>query len=119
MKFVESKLITFLEAKEILNKNNNDSEFGYEQKITLEYLRRLSMLSKKDLKNIKKELEELEFLKDYQIIMLINLIPKDEEEVKTIFMKERTNLDDDQIKKILGILNKYRPKSKINIKKKK
>ncbi len=113
MRKIEETPITYAEAKNILAKNSKDTdaEPGYEQKITLDYLRKFSKLSKKDIDSAKEELSQIEILKDHQIVTLLNILPEDEEEVKTIFMKERTTLEPKHIKAILDALAKVRPES--------
>ncbi|MCK5233530.1 MAG: hypothetical protein KAJ91_01815 [Candidatus Aenigmarchaeota archaeon] len=111
MKKIEETPITYVEAKNILAKSTKDTEPGYEQKITLDYLRNFSKLSKKDIDSAKEELSQIDILKDHQIVTLLNILPEGEEEIKTIFMKERTTLEPKHIKAILDALAKIRPET--------
>ena len=113
MKKVGSGLITNVEAKLILqatdrrNKDVDEAvELGHEQKVTLDYLRNVAKVNKSDIEDAKKKLTELGVLKEHQIIMLLNLLPKDKDEIDVIFQKERTTLTKDQIEKILEIVKK-------------
>ncbi|VVB61491.1 RNA polymerase Rpb4 [uncultured archaeon] len=113
MRKVGSTLITNVEAKLILqaadrrNKEIDEKmELGHEQKVTLDYLRNFAKVSKSDMEDAKKKLSELGVLKEHQIIMLLNLLPKTKEDVEIIFQKERTTLTKDQIEKILEITKK-------------
>lgn len=108
-----------MEAKKILSGKGKDTKLGYEQKITLDYLRKFAVLNKSDVDNAVKELEGIGVLKEHQIVILIDLLPKTEDDVKTIFMKERTALNKEQIKSILDVLDKIRPKKKRIVSKKK
>lgn len=109
MKLLESKPVNFVEAKNILDKKGED--LGYEQKITLEYLRKYVKVDDNEIKKLSDELKkELPDLKDYQVVMIIEILPKDKDDVKTLFMKERTNLTDEQIDKILKILDNLKLK---------
>ena len=69
-------------------------------------------LSAKDNENCKQELQAIEGLKDHQTAALMSLFPKNEDEVKVLFAKERINLNKDQISKILEALDKVRPDKK-------
>lgn len=110
---LESVLITNVEAKLILqaadrrNKEEDaDAELGHEQKITLDYLRNFAKASKADIEEAKKKLDELGFLKEHQVIMLLNCLPKNKDEVDVIFLKERATLNEEQTGKILAITKK-------------
>ncbi|MBU4300583.1 MAG: DNA-directed RNA polymerase subunit F [Nanoarchaeota archaeon] len=113
MKKLESGFITNVEAKLILqatDRRNKDVdekvELGHEQKVTLDYLRNVAKANKSDIEGAKKKLAELGVLKDHQIMILLNLLPKDKDEIDVIFQKERTTLTKEQIEKILEIVKK-------------
>ncbi|MFH1127174.1 MAG: hypothetical protein ABIG84_04765 [archaeon] len=112
MKIIETKPIPFLEVREVLTKMEKEKELGHEQKITLDYLRTVTTLDEKELKAVREELSKIEGIKDHQIITLVNMLPKDVDEINTLFMKERMKLEPDKIAKIAGIINKARPKEK-------
>lgn len=113
MKKLGAGLITNVEAKLILqtadrrNKEIDETlELGHEQKVTLDYLRNFAKASKSDIEDAKKKLTDLEFLKEHQIMVLLNLLPKTKEEIDIIFQKERTTLTKENIEKILEIVKK-------------
>ena len=111
MKIIETKTVTMAESLGQLTKEDEDS-LGYEQKITVDYLRRHTLLSEKDVIITRKELEQIEGLKEHQITALLDMVPETEEDVKILFMKERVSVEKDQIKKILEALDKVRPDKK-------
>ena len=111
MKIIETKTVTMAESLGQLTKEDEET-LGYEQKITVDYLRRHTLLSEKDVLITRKELEQIEGLKEHQITALLDMVPETEEDVKIIFMKERVNIEKDQIKKILEALDKVRPDKK-------
>ncbi len=113
MKKLGSSLISNVEAKLILqaadrrNKEIDEKlELGHEQKVTLDYLRNVAKVNKSDIEDGKKKLSDLGILKEHQIMMLLNLLPKNKEEIEVIFAKERTTLTKDNIEKILDIVKK-------------
>ena len=111
MKIIETKTITMAESLGQLIIEDEDT-LGYEQKITVDYLRRHTLLSEKDVIITRKELEQIEGLKEHQITALLDMVPETEEDVKILFMKERVSIEKDQIKKILEALDKVRPDKK-------
>lgn len=103
---VKSSPVSFAVAKSILE-SRDEKTLGHEQKITINYLRQVVKLAPKHVEEVSKQLvEAVPVLRDYQIVMILDSLPKDEEELKILFMKERITLEKDQIKKILDILSK-------------
>ena len=104
----KNKLISLSEVKGILKKLEKDrEELTYEQRIALEHSQKFAKLNVAKTKNMIKELNNLEFLEENHAYMIADLIPKTIDDVKTIFAKERMKLDDNKIKTILDIVNKY------------
>ncbi len=119
MELEREEAISMAEAKEILSKvvEERGELAGYEQKITLDFLKACIPISGKDAKKMKDELKNaIPELKDHQIATIINILPMNEEDVKIIFAKERLELTDEIIKKILEIVDKYRPEEVITYK---
>jgi DNA-directed RNA polymerase subunit F len=107
MKSIEEKAVSFTYAKEQLEKRKKDSELGYEQQNTLEYLEKFAKLSESDCEKLRKELEELNILSEKQIMELVNLLPSKEDLVKTILSKEKLEFSGENIKEITKILKKF------------
>ena len=63
----------------------------------------------KDYKTFKKDLENLNLarLKEKHITLIINICPKDEDSLKTILSSENLTLKQEDINKIIEIVNKY------------
>jgi len=99
--------VSIVEAKEILSRKKED-EMGYEQKITLDYLRNYANLPKESVVKATEELSKMDFLKPHQIVTILNLMPKNKEELRVIFMKERITLEGSQEQSILDELDKIR-----------
>ena len=111
MKKVESKPISFTEARVVLETIPEES-LGYEQKITLEYLRTQPKLTDGELKSAREELQGIADVKEHHVALLLSIFPKTVEEVKTLFMKERVSLEEPAIKQVLEALDKVRPIAK-------
>ena len=102
------KYVPISEVKNILKKIESErKEITYEQRIALEHANKFTKIPNQKVKDLIKVLMKLEFIDEIHVYKIVELLPLNEEDVKTIFAKERINLDDEKIKKILDIINKY------------
>jgi len=100
MEIKEKKPITVYESIKILEKREKDGELGYEQKEALEF-------AKKFAKGTEKTVKALTALVDEETaVMLANIMPENEDLVRTILVKNKVELSDEDIKKVLDIINK-------------
>lgn len=103
-----AKPVSLSEVKSILKKIEKErKELLYEQKIALEHANKFAKLSIKKTEDLIKELSELKFLEEIHCYKIADLLPSTEDDLKTIFAKERTTLGENEIKKILEIVKKY------------
>lgn len=103
-----AKPVSISEVKNILKKVEKDrKEMLYEQKIALEHAHKFAKLSVKKTEALIKELLKLEFLHEIHAFKIADILPSSEDDVKTIFAKERITLSDNDIKKILDLVKKY------------
>lgn len=102
------KPVSISEVKNILKKVEKErEELLYEQKIALEHAHKFAKLPVKKIEDLVKELSKLEFLDENQVYKIADLLPLTDEDVKTIFAKERITFGEGDIKKILDLVNKY------------
>lgn len=102
------KFIPLSEVKNILRKIEKDrDEITYEQRIALEHANKFSKIPSQKIKELIKELIKFDFIDESHVYKIVDLLPVTNEDIKTIFAKERINLDDDKIKKIITTINKY------------
>jgi len=100
--------VSLSEVKNILKKIEKErKELLYEQKIALEHANKFAKLPVKKIEDLIKELSELKFLEEIHKYKIADLLPSTEDDLKTIFAKERTTLGENEIKKILEIVKKY------------
>ena len=100
--------VSISEVKNILRKISKDrDELIYEQKIALEHANKFAKLSVKKAEGLISELKKLEFIQEKHAYKIADLLPKTEEDIKTIFAKERLSLGESEIKKILEVVGKY------------
>ncbi len=105
MKIVDDKAITYPRAKKILEAREKEGELSYEQKSSMEHLRKFSKLD--DDEKIFEELKATEKLRDELIVKIINNMPKTPEEVKIIFQKDVIDLGAEDMAKVTEIVKKY------------
>ena len=104
-KTLESKPIPAAKVKKILEEFSEKHELSYEQNLTLDHATNLNKLS---LEDTEKLIEELEAYVDYkQAVRIADIVPKDMDDLRLIFAKERNAPSNDEMKEILEILEKY------------
>lgn len=104
----EPEPVSLSEVKNILKKIEKErEELLYEQKIALEHSNKFARLTEKKTKDLIKELKTLEFIQNNQAYKIADILPVTEDDVKTIFAKERITLKENDIKSILDIVKKY------------
>ena len=103
----ETKPITGAEVKEALEAYGENNELNYEQNITLNHLARFDRYSAEDSESIIEELEEKFKLRRKVAVHIVDLVPKDVDDLRLIFAKEPTQLDKEEMEQILEILEQY------------
>lgn len=104
----EVKPVSLTEVKNILKKVEKErKELLYEQKIALEHAHKFAKIPAKKTNDIIKELSKLEFIQEIHAYKLADILPTTEDDIKTIFAKERITLSENEIKKILEIVKKH------------
>jgi len=104
----KSRPVSLSEVRSILKKIEKDrGEMLYEQKIALEHAHKFAKLPVKKINDMVKELSSLEFINEHNAYKIADILPKTNDDVKTIFAKERLSLGENEIKKILEIVSKY------------
>jgi DNA-directed RNA polymerase subunit F len=103
-----AKPVTITEVKNILKKIEKDrKELLYEQKTALEHAHKFAKLPTKKVNDMVKELSKLDYIQEIHAYKIADILPSEADDVKTIFAKERISLGENEIKKILEIVQKY------------
>lgn len=100
--------ITLAEVLEILEKQKKRGELEYGQRLTYDYAQKFSKLDVKKARELMEELLKLGNIREHQAAALVDLMPETEDDIQLIFAKERTRLEEEDIKKLLELINKYR-----------
>ena len=107
MKLIEAKPVGMPEAKEILTSRETGKELSYEQKLALEHLKKFTKLNQTESKKFLEELSNVLRMSHETMVQILNVMPKNSDELRMVFAKEKFSLKDDEIEKILGIIKKY------------
>lgn len=106
MDIVTEKVVSDLEAKELLEKREKKGELKYEQKNALEILRKFVKSEPERIKTVLKELESIETLRDKHVVAIANFLPEDKNDLRAILHKEYSNFSEEEIEKIIEIVKK-------------
>ncbi len=108
LKIISEKPIPFAEVKQLLQdiKEEGKQDLSFVAQKTYDYLEQCSSLDTKKAEALFKKLTALEIprLKDIHIWKLIDLMPKDPKDVRTILQGYGITLTSDQLKKIVDVL---------------
>jgi len=107
-KIIDEKPVSLPEVKQILSKvEKSVDEMDYVQKKAFEHAKKFAAISASDAKKMQEELVEAG-LEAEKAVELVNLMPKDAEEMRMIFAKERVVPETETLTKYLDIVAKYK-----------
>jgi DNA-directed RNA polymerase subunit F len=100
--------VSLAEVKNLLRKVEKEREtLLYEQRIALEHAQKFAKLPANKTAEMIKKLMDIEIIKEVHAYKIADLLPKNKEEVQSIFAKERINVTDKDFQAILDIVNEY------------
>jgi len=104
---IERKPVPIALVKFLLGKLK---EKNHEQKVTFEYASKFAKLSWEDAQKLIEELKSANIgrLKEKHIVKIVDIMPKTQDELKALLLKEEVALGKEDIQKIFEILAKYR-----------
>ncbi|WP_424354418.1 RNA polymerase Rpb4 family protein [Methanobacterium sp. MBAC-LM] len=105
-KVIDTDPITIAEVKEMLGDLSEHYELTYEQNLALDHVTKFSKLDEESAKKLVEELSEI--IKKTQAIKVADIMPEDLADLRLIFAKERGSFKQEDMEKILEIVNKYR-----------
>lgn len=104
-KTLDTKPVPAAEVKEILDEFSETNDLSYEQNLTLAHVTNFKKLSLEDTEKLIEELTDI--VKEKHAIIIADLMPKDLEDLRLIFAKEKFPIAKEEMEKILTILEKY------------
>ena len=102
------KYLTVSEIKKTFKDMSKEQDMDIFQQHSLQHAESFSKISSTDVKKLKKELLELSFVDERHAIKMIDIMPSSVEEVLALYHKDKTTLEEKDIKNILEILGKYK-----------
>jgi len=104
----QAKPVSLAEVKNILRKISKErKELIYEQRIALEHAERFSTLSAKQTKDLIAELLKQDHIEEIHAYKIADILPRNVDDVKAIFAKERISPNEKEIKTIIELVDKY------------
>lgn len=107
-KVTSEKPVPLAKVLEILEKQKKRGELEYGQRLTYDYAQKFARLDPEKAEELVKELLKLGRLREHQAVALADMMPETNEDVELIFAKERPRLEEEDIRKILELIGKYR-----------
>jgi DNA-directed RNA polymerase subunit F len=107
MEIKDERFVSWYDAKKILEKKAKEKELGYEQKNALEHLRKFSRLSQKAAEGLMAELGKIERLKERHKAAIVDMLPRDDDELRMLFANEIVTISDDDKKRIISLVKKF------------
>ena len=107
MEIIEESFVSWHDARKILEKSAKSKELGYEQRNALEHLRKFSKLTQKSRDDMMSKLDKIERLKDKHKMAIMDLLPKDDDELRMLFSNDIVTVSDEDKKKIITVVKKF------------
>jgi DNA-directed RNA polymerase subunit F len=105
----EGRLVSLAEVKVMLEQAQKDrAELTYEQKIALEHAKRFARVDSKTAKALTAAIvAALPGLEEKFALRVADLLPQHPDDVKAIFQKSRHDLSDDDVAKVLAVVDEH------------
>ena len=101
------------EVHDILAKEKEVRELGFEQQATLDYSKKVKKLKAKDAVELVGKLEKVEKITPEMAVKIADLLPATKEQLTIIVSKERYTLNEKEVKDVLDLTMKYREKMEL------
>ncbi|MEM2874458.1 MAG: RNA polymerase Rpb4 family protein [Candidatus Hadarchaeales archaeon] len=107
-KVARERTVPLVRVKEILERRKKEGEeLEYGQRLTYDYSQKFTKIDPKKADELMGKLLEAG-LKEHQAVAIMDFMPEKKEDFDLIFSKERTKPSEEEIKKVLEILDGYR-----------
>ncbi len=84
-----------------------DREMRYELARVIEHVNRFAVLSPEDANELVSDLRELEKVNEATAYKIADLLPRDRDELRSVYAKERYSLSGDELDEILNLVSQY------------
>lgn len=107
MKIVGSKPVSVSEAKKLLEQRSKDTELEYEQSQAAVHSDKFTTRTPEAVQKLAKEIMEKNGKMDLEVaIKLVDICPKQPETLKSILLRKKVDLSDEETEEILKMLQK-------------
>jgi len=110
---LDEEYLTVAETKEILEEieveraADEDREMRYELARAIEHVNRFAVLSPEESREFLEELLELEKVDEKTAYKIVDLRPRDRNELRALYAQERYSLSGEELDEILNVVKKY------------
>jgi len=110
---LDEEYVTTSEAKEILvdieaeRADDEDRDLRYELARAIEHVNRYAFLDPEEARELVDKLTELEKVNEKTAHKIVDVLPADRTELRSIYAKERFALDGEELDEILNLVAQY------------
>lgn len=110
---LDEEYVTIAEAKELLadieaeRALDEDREMRYELARAIEHVNRFAVLEAEESRELVAELLELEKVDESTAYKIVDMLPRDRDELRTVFAQERYSLSGEELDDVLDVVAKY------------
>ena len=109
---ISEEILTLGEVRNLLDevreeRSKEDKELGYELRKAISHAEIFARLDAQKSRELMKELSKLEKMKPEIAVRITDILPMTNDEVRSIYAKERYTLSEQELKDILEIVMKY------------
>jgi len=103
----EGRFVSLAEVKALLTQDEKDRELSYDKRVALEHAKMFAPLPPSKTKELVKKMEKMERVSMAHATKIAEILPRDVDELRPIFAKDRFTLEQDEIDAILEAVLKY------------
>ncbi len=110
---VDEEYLTVSEAKDLLadveanRAADEERELRYELARAIEHVNRFTVLEPAESLELVADLEDLEKVDEATAYKIANLLPRNRDELRSVFAQQRYSLSGDELDEILNIVSQY------------
>jgi DNA-directed RNA polymerase subunit F len=109
---ISEDIMTLGEVRELLDevkkeRENESKELGYELRKAIAHAEIFTKLDSKNSRELMNELVKLEKMKPEIAVRIVDILPLTNDELRSIYAKERYTLSEAELKQILELVAKY------------
>ncbi|MEM2109754.1 MAG: hypothetical protein QW327_04625 [Candidatus Odinarchaeota archaeon] len=103
---IKENTLTLAEVKSILQKREKEGELSYVQRVTLDYVGKMTPLTVQQARNLSKELVKMG-VSENTAVQIVNALPEYKEEL-TVFLTGERDFTPEEVEEILKKIKEYK-----------